>query len=127
MLDSTVLIDVLRSRPDAVRRLRELQASGDVPCTCAVVVDEVSFGLKARERDAASRLFEGLTEAPLGIAEGRLAGWIRQRDRKKGRTVHQGDCLIAAACLTVGARLATGNPKDFSIKGLQVEHWPAGG
>jgi predicted nucleic acid-binding protein len=26
----------------------------------------------------------------------------------------------------VGARVATGNPKDFPMVELEVEHWPAG-
>lgn len=25
------------------------------------------------------------------------------------------------------ARLGTGNPKDFPMAGLQVDHWPVGG
>jgi predicted nucleic acid-binding protein len=69
-------------------------------------------------------MFEGLVEVPLGIAEGRLAGWWRASYRKRGRTLEQGDCLIAAAAVGVGAHLATGNPKDFPMKGLAVEHWP---
>ena len=39
----------------------------------------------------------------------------------------QAGCLIGAAALGVGARLATGNPKDFPIEELEVEHWPSGG
>ncbi|MFN2467929.1 MAG: hypothetical protein ABR521_07365 [Gaiellaceae bacterium] len=38
----------------------------------------------------------------------------------------QADCLIAAAALSAGARLATGNPKDFPMQGLGIDHWPAG-
>jgi hypothetical protein len=34
--------------------------------------------------------------------------------------------LIAAAAAGIDARLATGNPKDFPMRGLAVEHWPAG-
>jgi len=33
---------------------------------------------------------------------------------------------IAAAALAIGGRLATGNPKDFPMDELAVEHWPAG-
>jgi predicted nucleic acid-binding protein len=36
------------------------------------------------------------------------------------------NCLIAAAAVGVGARLATGNPKHFPMEELEVEHWPAG-
>jgi predicted nucleic acid-binding protein len=34
--------------------------------------------------------------------------------------------LIAAAALEVGVTLATGNPKDFPMEELEVEHWPVG-
>src|SRR5688572_8264219 len=37
------------------------------------------------------------------------------------------DCLVTAAALGVGARLATGNPKDFPMKELAVESPPPGG
>ena len=36
------------------------------------------------------------------------------------------DCLVAAATMNFGGRLATGNIKDFPMPKLQVEHWPAG-
>lgn len=126
LLDSSVVIDLLRDREGAKRRLLEAQRAGDEVFTCAVVAAEVTFGLKSREREAASILFEGFQAAPLGVAEGRLAGWWRQRFASKGKTLEQADCIIAAAAVGVGARLATGNPKDFPMKELTVEHWPTG-
>jgi hypothetical protein len=126
LLDSTVLIDVLRGERGAIERLDSLEPRGDDPCVCAVTVEEVSRGLKRQEREAATALFEGLSVAPLGMAEGRLAGWWRGRFRARGRTLSQADCLIAAAAVGIGARLATGNPKDFPMREVQVEHWPTG-
>jgi predicted nucleic acid-binding protein len=38
----------------------------------------------------------------------------------------QADCLIAAAAVGVGARLATGNPDDFPMPELEVEDWAVG-
>ncbi|MEX1265164.1 MAG: PIN domain-containing protein [Actinomycetota bacterium] len=124
LLDSTAVIDILRERPGAVARLQQLYQQGDDPYTCAIVADEVSVAVWPRERDAAGALFEGLFEAPLGIAEGRLAGWWRREHRRRGRTLQSSDCLIAAAAVGIGARLATGNLKDFPMKELMVEHWP---
>jgi predicted nucleic acid-binding protein len=40
--------------------------------------------------------------------------------------VAQSDALIAAAEAGIGARVATGNPRDFAIPGVVVEHWPVG-
>jgi predicted nucleic acid-binding protein len=126
LLDSTVVVDVLRGRPRTLARLDGLEASGDVPYVCAVTIEEVSCGMLPRERGAADVLFAGLAVAPLGMAEGRLAGFWRRTFRRRGKTLTQSDCLIAAAAVGIGGSLATGNPKDFPMPGLQVEHWPAG-
>jgi len=126
LLDSTVVIDVLKDRPATVARFLALEPAGDIPHVCAVTVEEVTSGLQANERERASALFAGLSVAPLGMAEGRLAGWWRQRYRGRGRTLSQSDALIAAAAAGASARLATGNPKDFPMSEITVEHWPVG-
>lgn len=125
LLDTTVLIDVLRGRA-AVERLRGLRATGDRPFVCAINVEEVVRGLRPGEEATASRLVEGLRLAPLGDAEGWRAGEWRRAFAARGVTLAQADCLIAAAAVSIGARLATGSPKDFPMPGLAVEHWPAG-
>jgi predicted nucleic acid-binding protein len=40
----------------------------------------------------------------------------------RGNTLTQADCLIAASARALGARLATGNPLDFPMADLAVEH-----
>lgn len=126
LLDTTVLIDLLRGRPDARRRLLALRGAGDAPYACAVNVEETVRGLRPGEHEAARALFTGLRIASLGIAEGWQAGEWRREFAQRGRTLAQADCLVAAAALSVGGRLATGNPKDFPMRDLTVEHWPVG-
>jgi predicted nucleic acid-binding protein len=126
LLDTTVIIDLLRGRTDARRRLAELRDAGDDPFACAINVEETVRGLTASERDAAQRLFGGLRIAPLTEVEGWRAGEWRRTYASRGRTLAQADCLIAAAAVTIGARLATGNPRDFPMTELAVEHWPTG-
>jgi predicted nucleic acid-binding protein len=126
LLDTTVLIDLLRGRPEARNRLTTVRASGDVPYACAINVEETVRGLRPREYGPARRLFAGLRIAPLGAAEGWQAGEWRREFASRGQTLAQADCLIAAAAHALGARLATGNPRDFPMRGLTVEHWPAG-
>lgn len=125
LLDTTVLIDVLRGR-GAVGRLRGLRASGDLPVACAINVEEIVRGLRPGEEVPARSLVEGLRLAPLGDAEGWRAGVWRRDFAARGVTLSQADCLVAAAAVSIGARLATGNPKHFPMPGLTVEHWPAG-
>lgn len=126
LLDTTVLIDLLRGRPGALGRLRALRQADDQPYACAVNVEEIARGLREDEGDAARMLFAGLRIAPLAAEEGWRAGAWRRTFAERGQTLAQADCLIAAAALSLGGRLATGNPKDFPMAGLKVEHWPAG-
>jgi predicted nucleic acid-binding protein len=125
LLDSTVLIDHLRDRP-AAERVEALARGGDLLTTTAVNVEEVVRGLRPEEQAAADALFAGLLVLPIGLQEGRLAGTWRRDFAARGITLSQADCLIAAAAASAGARLATGNPKDFPMPGLYVEHWPVG-
>jgi predicted nucleic acid-binding protein len=126
LLDTTVVIDLLRGRPDAARRLRALRDLGDRAYVCAVNVEETVRGLRPADEEPARRLFAGLRIAPLGEPQGWQAGEWRRRFAREGRTLAQADCLISAAAVAIGARLATGNPRDFPMGELVVEDWPAG-
>jgi len=126
LLDSTVLIDALRGRP-AAARVAGLRRRGTEPWTCAISVEEIWRGLRPSEEPAARRLFNGLRVAPLGVAEGVLAGTWRRRFAEQGVTLHQADCLIAAAAVGIEASLATANTGDFPMAELTVEDWPVDG
>jgi hypothetical protein len=125
LLDTTVLIDVMRGRT-AAGRLLGLRSSGEVPFLCCINVEEIWRGIRPGEEADPARLVDGLRLADLGVAEGRRAGRWRREAAERGITLSQADCLIAAAAVGVGARLATGNPKHFPMEELEVEHWPAG-
>ena len=125
VLDSTVLIDFLRGRP-AVRRVAELRAAGDVPATTAINVDEIVRGLRAGEESAARSLVDGLVVLRTGGRAGWRAGEWRREFAGHGVTLYQADCLVAATAWVHGATLATGNPKDFPMAEVTVEHWPVG-
>ena len=126
LLDTTVLIDVLRGRQGAVERLRQAAARRETVWTSAINVEETVRGLRESEGAAAAALFEGLRIAPLGREQGELAGEWRRAFAERGVTLAQADCLVAAAAVGVGATLATGNPKDFPMAGVDVEVWATG-
>jgi len=110
VLDTTVLIDILRGWP-AGQRVLGLREAGDQPATTAISA-------------AIRRLFDGLLILTIGRAEAELAGGWRGEHASRGVTLHQADCLIAACAVVAGAQLATGNPKDFPM--LEVQHWTVG-
>ena len=125
LLDTTVLIDALKGFP-AAERVLGLRDSGQAPWICAVNVEEVMRGTDSDEEAVVTRFLGGLHLAPLGQAEGELAGRWRRDYARKGVTLGQADCLIAAAAVGIGARLATSNLKHFPMPELDVEHWPVG-
>lgn len=125
LLDTTVLIDALRGL-SAAGRVRSLRDEGQMPWICAVNVEEVMRGVRTNEEAMVLRFLGGMRLAPLGRTEGEQAGRWRRDHAARGVTLSQADCLIAAAAIGVGARLATGNPKHFPMSELDTEHWPAG-
>ena len=120
-----MLIDALRGRP-AAARVRALRDTATSPWICAINVEEVMRGTRQSEEAVMLRFLRGLRLAPLDHAAGELAGRWRRDFARQGITLSQADCLIAAAAVGVGARLATGNPKHFPMGELEVEHWPVG-
>lgn len=125
LLDTTVLIDVLRGQP-AGERVRKLRREGQAPWICAVNIEEVLRGAAPHDEAAAVQFLGGFHLAPLGRREGERAGCWRRDYARKGLTLSQGDCLIASAAIGIDARLATGNPKHFPMPELTIEHWPVG-
>jgi predicted nucleic acid-binding protein len=125
VLDTTVLIDALRGKP-AAARIRELAANREILLTTSINTEEIVRGLPDNEFNVAAALFTGIRVLPIRHEDGERAGRWRRYFAGSGVTLHQADCLIAAATAGFGARLATGNPKDFPMDGLIVDHWPVG-
>ena len=103
----------------------ELRRQGVEPWVCVISVEEIWRGLHDHERADAARLFRALRLAPLGVSEGQRAGTWRRQFAEQGMTLHQADCLIAAAAVGAGAALATANVADFPMAELSVDHWPS--
>ncbi len=125
VLDTTVLIDALRGRP-AADRIRGLLEGGELLLTTAVNVEEIVRGLREPEQPALDSLLTGLRVLPVRRREAERAGRWRREHAARGITLHQTDCLIAAATVGVTGRLATANVKDFPMPELTVEEWPVG-
>ena len=104
LLDTTVVIDLLRGRTEAVRRLRAIRDAGDSPCVCAINVEETVRGLRPAESEPARRLFSGLHVVPLGEAAVRREG---------------GDVTVVAIGWMVGKALAAA--EQLAADGVEAE------
>lgn len=121
--DSDVLIDALRGRPAAVRRIeRELESGG--LATTAITAFELRSGVRS-ERSAAQvdRLLAALPIFPLDEAAANQAAEARRHLEDSGTPIGMADYLIAGICLARGATLLTRNRAHFErVPGLALVH-----
>jgi predicted nucleic acid-binding protein len=111
VLDTTVLIDVLRGHAPARRWLAGLD---EVPTCSEISRIEVIRGLRSPERSAAEALFAGLDWAEVTQPIARLAGELgRQYRASHGLAV--ADLVVAATTRHVGAALATHNLRHYPM------------
>jgi len=121
LLDSTFLIDHLRGSPDAVRRLREMNASGDDPIVTDITVTELWSGRRPGSEPEIERFLRYIEFVHPGPETARLAGVWRAEAREKGRTIGTPDALIAASAVDLGATVLTRNVRDFERMPVHVE------
>lgn len=116
LLDTSVVIDVLRSHPAANAFVRSLNS---VPTCSELTRLEVVRGLRSEQRRAADSLFRTLDWAILDETIARRAGELGRKYRRSHQGISSVDLVIAATAQEVGLPLATMNLKHFPMfKGL---------
>ena len=127
ILDTTVLIDLMRNKAAAVARVQALAASHMPLVTTAVSVFELFSGIArsqrpGQEKQTVLQVLAGLPILPVdrGVAE--RAGETDGALAVSGEMISSLDSLIAGTALIENQALLTRNIKDFSkIKELAVE------
>lgn len=117
VLDTDVLIDLLRGREPTRTFLQEVAASS-IPCCSVISVAELYVGMRPGEEERTGVLLDGLVIFPVTREIAEAAGRFKQRSRSRG--VELADCLIAATAFLEGAALATGNVKDYPMPEITV-------
>ncbi|TKS60165.1 MAG: hypothetical protein EWM72_01592 [Nitrospira sp.] len=112
VLDTDVLIDVLRGRQTARSFLQDV-ADRFVPCCSVISVAELYVGMRPEEETGTRTLLDSLVTIPVSLEIAEVAG--RFKKRTTSRRLELADCLIAATAFVEGAPLATGNVKDYPM------------
>lgn len=124
MLDTSVLIDALRSRRGRRQWLAELVRSGHTLATSALNFAEVCAGMRAAEEEQ-TKLFLSLLQCHDVTANAaEMAGQLRRHWQQKGRTLTLADTIVAAVALEHRCPLATDNRKDFPMAELKLYPLP---
>jgi predicted nucleic acid-binding protein len=118
LLDTNVLIDVLRRGNDRSTWLAQLAESGHQLTTSAICVGEVRSGIRPDEEVRAQGLLASIPCYPVSATIAARAGDIRAEWSRKGITLTLTDMLIAATALEHGLALVTDNRKDFPMPEL---------
>ncbi len=118
LLDTTVLLDVLRARQNRRSLLAELVAGGHILSTAAINIGEVYAGMRRGEEGRTEAFLSSLDCYPMTGAIARRAGALKRAWALKGRTLSLADMMVAATALEHGLALMTDNRKDFPIPEL---------
>jgi predicted nucleic acid-binding protein len=121
VLDSTLLIDHLRGRREAVELLASIFENGDDPIVTEVIVCEVRAGLLPDDEHHLVALIEPMEFVQPDPDTAMRAGRWRAELRTRGRTLSLADSLIAAAADSTGAAVVTRNVRDVSLTPVRVE------
>lgn len=112
VLDTTVLIDILRGHPNAVAYVLGLEEIG----VCSEVTRiEVLRGLRSDERRAAERLFQQLRWVTVDEDVARTAGELGRKFHRSHAGIGVADLAIAATADLLALPLATTNVRHFPM------------
>jgi predicted nucleic acid-binding protein len=124
LLDTTVLLDVLRARRNRRSLLAELVAGGHLLATAAINVGEVYAGMRVGEEKRTEAFLSSLDCYPITAAIARRAGSLKSAWAQKGKTLSLADMIVAATALEHGLALMTDNRKDFPLPELNFYPLP---
>ena len=123
LLDSDVVIEVLRGRREISDGIRALERQGVPTYCCAVTFAEIWAGLRGGEEAVTEAFFHARGEVALDAAVGRRAGaYLSRYSRSHGLEI--ADALVAAAATTAGFRLWTLNKRHYPMADLAFHDAP---
>ena len=115
LVDTDILIDVLRRRNNRREHLYELAAGGSSFACSVITLAELYAGVHLAQRGATEQLLEQLEIFDVTPTIARLGGALRADWSQRGRTLSLSDTLIAATAQHHKLELLTGNRKDFPM------------
>jgi len=121
LLDTTTIIDHLRGNKKVNYRLEEIGQRGDTAGCCCINIAETYAGMREKEKEKTDSFIESLYYFEVTGQIAKLAGELRKKYAKKGKTLATTDVLIAATAITYGLILITKNIKHYPFYGLKIE------
>jgi predicted nucleic acid-binding protein len=124
LLDTSILIDVLRRKKQRNEWLAELVRNGHTLATTTLNIAEIYAGMRPAEETRTEALLGGLQVHELNGTSARLAGQFKNTWARKGHTLSLADAIVAAIAIERGCALLTDNRKDFPMTEVQLYPLP---
>jgi len=87
LLDTTTIIDHLRGNKKVNSRLEEIGQRGDIAGCCYINIAETYAGMREKEKEKTDRFIESLYYLEVTREIAKLAGELRGKYAKKGKTL----------------------------------------
>lgn len=143
LLDTDILIDLLRGKKEAKDFLYSLPEDS-LHCCSAITVAEIHSGMREGERQTTTKLIESLVVLPVTREIAEMAGKFKREYEGGAMSLqtnrhHKGpqyekpskaskrfeleldDCLIAATAVVEGLELATRNKRHYPMPAVRVK------
>jgi len=120
LLDTNIIVDVLRRRKDARLALENLLSHDSPLASCAITITEVYAGIRPHEEKSTRAFLDSLVFLPITEEIAEHAGQLKAHYGKRGTVLSLQDVTIAAVSMAYGCTLVTQNIKDFPMPELQI-------
>src|SRR5713101_1545361 len=124
LLDTSILIDVLRLRNRRREWIAELVRGGHELSTSTLNVAEIYAGMRPAEEGRTEALLSGLELYELSGASARVAGRLKNSWARKGYRVNLNDTFVASISIERGCSFLTDNLKDFPMPEVKLYPLP---
>ncbi|HET8925668.1 MAG TPA: PIN domain-containing protein [Candidatus Acidoferrum sp.] len=124
LLDTSILIDVLRARNRRRELLADLTRAGHTLTTTVLNIAELYSGMRPEEEARTESFLGGLLCYELTGAAARLAGKWKFAWSQKGHTLALADMIVAAISREQHCQLVTDNRKDFPMSEVNLYPLP---
>lgn len=117
ILDTTVLVDLLRNEKNAVKKIKELEENNEALSTTTISVFEIMQGIpknaSLEKTEKVGKLFESITILRFDYDSAVIAGDIQRGLRISGKLIDPEDAMIAGIAKIHNEPVLTRNTKHF--------------
>jgi predicted nucleic acid-binding protein len=119
LVDSDILIEVLRGRePEVIRLWADTVNAGEPLFYSPITLAEIRHGMRTHERESTERILSSMMSVPIEVEIGMRAGDYL-RAFHASHALELGDALIAATACVHHLELWTQNRKHFPMKDVR--------